>query len=39
MGLGSGSGTDAYALPKSERGIPLVLRRLTKFKSMVSSLT
>lgn len=35
-GGGAGGGADAYALPRSERGVPLVLRRLLKFKSMVS---
>ena len=30
-----GNGVEAYTLPKSERGLPLVLRRLGKFKSMV----
>jgi hypothetical protein len=33
---GNGNGVEAYALPKGERGLPLVLRRLGKFKSMVS---
>lgn len=28
-------GVEAYTLPKGERGLPLVLRRLGKFKSMV----
>lgn len=43
LGLGGGSsrngngyGADAYSLPRSERGVPLVLRRLLKFRSMVS---
>lgn len=31
----NGHGVEAYTLPKSERGLPLVLRRLGKFKSMV----
>jgi len=30
-----GNGVEAYTLPKSERGLPLVLRRLGKVKSMV----
>jgi hypothetical protein len=30
-----GNGVEAYTLPKGERGLPLVLRRLGKFKSMV----
>ena len=32
---GGGNGVEAYTLPKGERGLPLVLRRLGKFKSMV----
>jgi len=32
---GNGNGVEAYTLPKGERGLPLVLRRLGKFKSMV----
>jgi hypothetical protein len=35
---GNGNGVEAYTLPKGERGLPLVLRRLGKFKSMVCSL-
>jgi len=30
-----GNGVEAYTLPKGERGLPLVLRRLGKFKAMV----
>lgn len=35
---GNGNGVEAYTLPKGERGLPLVLRRLGKFKSMVCPL-
>ena len=35
---GGGNGVEAYSLPKGERGLPLVLRRLGKFKSMVCPL-
>jgi hypothetical protein len=35
---GNGNGVEAYTLPKGERGLPLVLRRLGKFKSMVRPL-
>jgi len=35
---GGGNGVEAYTLPKGERGLPLVLRRLGKFKSMVCPL-
>lgn len=34
-----GNGVEAYTLPKGERGLPLVLRRLGKFKSMVRLLS
>jgi hypothetical protein len=33
-----GNGVEAYTLPKGERGLPLVLRRLGKFKSMACPL-
>lgn len=36
FGAGAGGrGADAYSLPRGERGVPLVLRRLLKFGSMV----
>jgi hypothetical protein len=33
--MGSSGGVEAYSLPRSERGVPLLLRRLLKFRSMV----